>query len=367
VKFVRKVLARNRIKAARQSLSQNPSPHTYAALAKEYAMLGLNRQVRRVCEEGLVAFPANNVLVRIAERSRRLDREKRMVELKQELSEAPRPALWREMCEILLESGQLARAEEMANQWIAFQKDGESRFMLARIRARRFLADRGRELGLETAQALDDALKHLPSDPRIWHLKLDFTMKIGAWSEAKRCAARLLQLEPGTPELEGRYRTLDALAEGAPTIERALIQVERTGRFADDESDATRNQGTVQSRGGNVRPILRELAGEPDIHAAMYLRGSTILMQGPKGATAERTARAVRGILSSGRSTARRLGLGQTMQIQLEGDFGILSIAPGEMDAGAIWSRSTLGREREEMLLGLAGLNADLSDGEDDA
>ena len=128
MKFVRKVLARNRIKAARQNLSQNPSPHAYAALAKEYAMLGLNRQVRRVCEEGLTAFPGNGVLTRIAERSRRLDREKRMVELKQELSEAPRPALWREMCEILLESGQLARAEEMADQWISFQKDGESRF-----------------------------------------------------------------------------------------------------------------------------------------------------------------------------------------------------------------------------------------------
>ena len=38
MKFVRKVLARNRIKAARQSLAQNPSPHAYAALAKEYSV-----------------------------------------------------------------------------------------------------------------------------------------------------------------------------------------------------------------------------------------------------------------------------------------------------------------------------------------
>lgn len=356
MKFVRKVLARNRIRLARQQLAKNPTPHAYASLAKEYAMLGLNRQVQRVCEEGLSSFPGNNVLIRIGERARRLDREKRMVELKQELSEAPRPALWREMCEILLESGQLARAAEVANQWIGFQKDGESRLMLARIRLERFLADRGREQGLECAQALDDAVRHMPSDPRPWHLKLSFTMKVGAWAEAKRCAARLLQLEPGTPELEGRYRTLDALAEEAPPIERALIQVERTGHFADDEAE------TAGGQSGNVRPILRELASEPDIHAAMYLRGSTILMQGPKGATAERTARAVRSILSSGRSTARRLGLGQTLQIQLEGDFGILSIAPGEMDAGAIWSRGMLGREREEMLMGLAGLNADLNE-----
>ena len=106
------------------------------------------------------------------------------------------------------------------------------------------------------------------------------------------------------------------------------------------------------------------LAADPSVHAAMYIRGSTVLIQGPRGATAERTARAVRTILSSGRGTARKLGLGQIFHIVLEGGFGTLSIAPGEVDAGAIWSQGDLGRQREEILMGLAGLNADLSEAE---
>jgi len=97
------------------------------------------------------------------------------------------------------------------------------------------------------------------------------------------------------------------------------------------------------------------------VRAALYVRGATVLMQGPKGATAERMARGVRAILSSGRATTRRLGLGRVDEIQLEGDFGTLSIAPGEADAGAVWTEGALGRERREALLGLAGLNADLA------
>ena len=40
----------------------------------------------------------------------------------------------------------------------------------------------------------------------------------------------------------------------------------------------------------------------------------------------------MRSILSSGLNTSRRLGLGQALKIQLEGDFGRVSIAPGTQD-----------------------------------
>ena len=39
MKFVRKVLARNRLKAARQALARDPSPRTYAALAKDVKVM----------------------------------------------------------------------------------------------------------------------------------------------------------------------------------------------------------------------------------------------------------------------------------------------------------------------------------------
>ncbi len=260
------------------------------------------------------------------------------------------------MCEILLESGWLARAEETAGKWIDFKDDGEARLVLARVRLERFLADRGREQGFAALQAIDEAEQRLPGDVRPLKLQLKFVLKIGAWLDARQCISRLLQLEPGSAQLESRFRALESMEEGAPSIERALLRVESTGQFAEEAEPQSSGRA-----GADVRPVLRELAADPDIHAALYVRGSTVLIQGPKGATAERTARAVRTNLSSGRATTRRHGLGQIFHVQLEGGFGTLSIAPGERDAGAIWSRGALGREREEVLLGLAGVNADLS------
>jgi hypothetical protein len=164
----------------------------------------------------------------------------------------------------------------------------------------------------------------------------------------------MLKLEPGVLEIEGRYRTLNTQLEGAPSIERALVEVERTGRFAGEGESLT-----TRATSGSVVSILHELVADKDIEAALYLRGATALVQGPKGATAERTARAFQSMLASSRSAGRRLGLGQVFQINLEGSFGMLSIAPGEQDAGAILSSGPLGRAREEALLSLAGLNAE--------
>ena len=257
MKLVRRVLSRNRIKAARQTLAEDASPRTYAALAKEYAMIGSTQEVRRVCQEGLKAFPGNAELSRMVERASRLEREERYAELKRELEQAPRPALWREMCQIMIESGRLKRAEEIADRWIESKDDLDSRLMLARVRHERFLADRARAQGQSAAKALDDAIKLGPADSRTWRLKLEFLMKVGAWKDARQVVAQLLQLEPGSPDLEGRFRTLDARADESPSLERALLEVERTGRLADDEQ----RSGTVA--GSAVRPILRRLASEP--------------------------------------------------------------------------------------------------------
>ena len=336
-------------------LAEAPSPRTFAALAKEFARFGRTRDVLSVCEEGLAVFPGNALLSRLAESTRRMECEERIVQLRRLLSESPRPALWAEMCEILLELGRLTRAEETACQWLEAADDDEARLMLARIRVERFVADRGRELGEAANDALGVACEAMTEDLRPFRLRLTFLMKIGAWKDALETARHLLQLDPGAPELEGRYRSLEDRAAGAPTIERAIFEIERTGRFAEEEAETSKPLSTAQ-----VRPVLRELAKADDVNAALYVRGSTVLIQGPKGATAERISRAVRAILSSGQSTTRRLGLGRIFQVQLEGEFGQLTIAPSDMDAGAIWSKGALGGAREETLLGLAGLNADL-------
>jgi tetratricopeptide (TPR) repeat protein len=354
MKFLKKVLGRGRIRSARKLIATDPSPRSYAALAQEYARLGLPREALSVCEEGLASFSGNTLLSRLANRARRMEREDRIAKLKRSLAEAPGPGLWSEMCELLLELGQIARAEETAREWIDATDDPDAHLMLARVRVDRFFADRGRGLGLAAAATLEEALQRQPESAGALRLQLNFLTRIGAWKEARAVAGRLLQVEPGAADLEGRFRTLDERAAGAPSIERALLEVERTGRLVDEVEEGC-STGQL-----NIRPVLRELAADPDIHAALYVRGSTVLIQGPKGATAERIARAVRSILSSSSTTTRKLGLGQIFQVELEGDFGKLAVAPGGIDAGALWSQGPLGRKREETLLGLAGINVDL-------
>jgi tetratricopeptide (TPR) repeat protein len=358
MKLLDRILSYGRIRRARRAIAVDPTPRNYLALAQQYALANRRTEAQRICTEGLGAFPENVQLARYLQRTRRTEREARLAELHQELALAPRAPLWRELCEILIESDELTRAEEELNRWLASGDHPEAHYLLGRVLLARFYADRGRTQGRAALAALDQAIARLPNDLRPLRAKLDFLTRIGAWGEARDCAARCLSVEPGTLELEGRYRTLSARAEGAPSIERALFEVERSGRLAGEASG-----DGVRASSGSVQGLLRELAGQPDVQAALYVRGATALVQGPKGATAERTARTVQSILSASRSTGRRLGLGQVFQIQLEGSFGTLSIAPGEQDAGALLCNGPLGRAREEILLGMAGLNASTAGG----
>lgn len=359
--MMRKLKARGRLKSARQRVAQDPSPRTYAELAQEYALLGFTRDVFRVCQEGLELFPGNSQLVRLQQRAKRLEREERMGELREELAEAPRPALWAEMCEILLEAGRFARADEVAQEWLRASGDDESRLMVARIAYESFLSVRGRDQGRRALAAMQRAAESMESDVRPRKMLLEFFSRIGAWRDAQNMASELLQLAPGDPELEARFRRLQPMSEKAPVVEHALVEVENSGVFADEGDGAP---VPVAAPSVNVRPVLEGLAEERDVEAAMYARGSTVLVKGLKGATADRFARAVRTVLSSGRTTGRKLGLGQVLHVRLEGEFGTLGIAPGDLDAGALWLRGPLRREREEALMSLAGLNAETGEAE---
>lgn len=352
--FINRLFAFGRLRRSKRALAADRTPRNYLALAQQYAQVGRTSEAQGVCVEGLRAFPENLQLSRYHQRTKRAEREARLAVLHRELTEAPRAPLWRELCEILIDSDELARAQDELTRWLEKDSDPEAFYLLARVLLARFYADRGREQGRAALASMDQAIQHLPDDLRPLRIKLDFLTRIGAWKEACDCAARCLSVEPGTLELEGRYRALSARVEGAPTFERALHEVERTGRLSGEGDDHARRAPV-----GSVQSLLRELAAQPDVQAALYVRGATALVQGPKGATAERTARSVQTILSSSRSAARRLGLGQVFQIQLEGSFGTLTIAPGEQDAGALLCSGPLGRLREEALLGMAGLNAE--------
>lgn len=329
--------------------------------------MGAMAEVQRVCEEALALHPGHAELGRLHERARALASEERTRALMRELREAPRPALYRELAELLLAMGRVERAEEIAAEWFERHGDGVAQLLRGQARFQRFLADRRREDGRLAYDLAEAAEKLLLRDERPLRLKLHLCSAIGAWRDARRVVSQLLEQRPGDAELEARFRSLNALAEAAPSIDAGLREVERSGRLASEEHGARRP--SVGAPGRSIRPLLKELAAGPQVQAAIFERGATALVQGPKGATAERTARAVREIVQKSRATSRRLGAGLPQSIELEGDFGSVLIAPDESGSAALWTtRASISDAQRQALLELIGSGVgDSSELEQDA
>lgn len=348
--FTRKLLSLSRIKKARKHLAADPSIANYLALANEHARRDEMDDAARVCEEGLTVYAGNSELQRLATRVRQLSLEDRTRQLSRELREAPRPALYKELAEVHLEAGRLERAEETAAEWFKASKDGEAQLICAQARLERFFTDRRREDGQVAVQMLDSAEELLARDSRPLRLRLSLTLRLGVYEASRVLVSRLLELEPGDQALEARFRSLSSMQGGPADIEQALREVERTGALVDDNQD---HVAAPNSR--SIRPRLKELAGHPGVNAVLFERGSTALVQGPKGPTAERTARCVRDVVQQSRTAARRLGLGQAFEIVAEGDFGCLLVVPDEIGSASMWFEGSAGDWHRRSLRELMG------------
>ncbi len=356
--LVNRFLRKGRVRSAKRRLGASPTPKNYAELARECVQAGDMSSAVKICEEGLDQFPGNQELLRLLERTNELYREDHIRGLQRELRDAPRPGVWRELCRVLIQAGRVDRAEEVAEQWYRETRDGEARLSCAEARVERFFSDRRREDGLVAYRFLEETQSLLPRDPRPQRLFLQLTSRVGAWKDARRFAAQLLELVPGDPVLESRFRTLMSLAGHAPTFEQALREVERTGRLADEDPEGPESARPHAPETGSIRPLLQRMVAAEGVAAAIYLRGGTALVQGPKGATAERTARGVREVIARSQSASRRLGLGQPTELRLEGDFGTLLLSPGESGAAAMWTTTRSPSERDKALLrDLAGVD----------
>ena len=362
--LLQRILSGSRLKDARKRLAGDPSARNYLALAQEHARLGEMAEVARVCGEALELLGAHSELQRLCDRARALLIEKRTRALTRELRDAPRPGIYKELSELLMQSGRIERAEEVAFEWFTATGEGNAQLQRAQARHARYLADRSREDGRLNYELLESDEKLLPRDARPLRERIDLVCAVAAWRDARKTVSQLLELTPGDSGLEARFRTYNGLADAAPTFDAALREVERTGTLALE----ARAHGSPAVGGSKIRPTLQMLAAQPGVQAAMFERGATALVQGPKGATAERTARAVREIATKSRTTARRLGLGATLEIELEGAFGSVLIAPGEQGSAALWTNQSGVSERfRSTLLELAGAAAPANDEEDAA
>lgn len=343
--FLKRFLSHGRVRVAARRLADDPSAKNYADMAHECAVHGELAEGLRLATEGLKIHPHDAELKRVHERVQQLSTEGRVRELQAALKAGPRPAVWSELCQLLLESGRVARAEDVAVEWYQATKSPEAQYWRASSRAARFFADKRRDDGRLAFDLITAAEEMLPGDARPHRLRLQLASRCGAWTEARRAIARLLELQPGDPALEARFRTVVALAEKSRTVDQALREVEKTGRLVDEEPVEDRQRAS-----GDVRPLLQSLAREQGVRAVFYVRGATALVQGPKGPTADRMARGVREVVSSCRSAARRLGLGQAGEVTLEGGFGTLHMRPEELATAAVWCSGEISRQHVDGL-----------------
>lgn len=342
--------AKKRLRDASKALGKDASAENYVALAREYIVAGQTRDVIRICDEGLAAYPGHSELERLAQRARQLYQEDRIRELSLELEAAPRPALYREYCELLLEGGRVQRALEAAERWRAQSEDPEALYYVAAAHAELFFDGRRSADGLEAYELATRAARGLPQDRRPPRLQFEIARRCGAWEEARRALARLLELMPGNPALESRFRSVLANCAHAKPLARALHDVERSGQFVDDAPEHAE-----AAEPDDIRALLKELATPGDVRAAVFLRGGTGLVQGAQGATAERTARAVREALQASRTAARRMALGRPLRIEAEGAFGSLLISPGDLGTAAVWTKGAVGHATRMRVAQLSG------------
>ncbi len=329
--------AKKRVRAAARALGKDASAENYVSLAREHIVAGQTREVLRVCQEGLTAFPGQVELERLAQRARQIYQEERLRELSAELEAAPRAALHREYCDLLLEGGRVQRALEAAERWRSQTDEPEALYYLAAAHAELFFDGRRSADGLEAYELAARAAKGMPQDRRAPRLQFEIARRCGAWEEARRALARLLELMPGNPALESRFRSVLANCAHAKPLARALHEVERSGKFVDDlPEDAN------AAEPDDVRALLKELTGPAEVRAAVFFRGGTGLVQGAQGATAERTARAIREVIQVSRSAARRMALGRPLRIEAEGAFGSLLVSPGDLGNVGVWTKGAV-------------------------
>lgn len=353
--FLGKLVSKNRIRKAARELAGEPNSKNYVSLAREYVISGNADEVLRVCTEGLQMFPDDAELRRLGDRARQLQLDKRVRSLQEQLGISPRPAIWRELSEVLLQSGRLDRAEQVATQWYEATNDGEALYSLSRCFAERFFSDRRSKDGMSAYEMAEHAKAQMADQTGPMQLQFQLASRCGAWTEARAAIAKLLELRPGDPTLEANFRYVLAMAgntqDQSQSLEMCMRRVESSGRFVDDARSAPRDTANVA-----VRPMLQELSADSEVKAAIYLRGGTALVQGPRGATAERTARSVREIVQASRNAARRLGLGQTQEVHMEGSFGALLVAPNDQASCAVWCENSIKREHEDLLKKLTGM-----------
>ncbi|MDA0947057.1 MAG: hypothetical protein O2799_00980 [Planctomycetota bacterium] len=337
-------------RGAARRVAEDPSAQNYLALAQESVQRGEPARVEAVCHEALALHPDHPALKSMLARATRMRLDERARQLQAELAEAPRPALWRELVEIELGAGRFGRAEALAARWQETAPSAQAQAHRARAALHTFResalpadAQRAWDLaGLAAEESRGDGMAH--------EVCAELARMVGAHAAERAALARLIEAQPGQPELEARYREALACVGGPASFSAALEAVTRGGVVTPLSSSYSQEREVEAATLAGVRPRLKELLAGSQAAFASFHRGGTALVQGATGPTADRTARGVRDLVRAGRDGARRLGLGPVRGIRVLGAHGDLAVRSSSRTAAAAWGREPLGsRELTEL------------------
>lgn len=313
------------------------TPEAAARRVRKVSVAGDPAAALELCRDALDRFPGDHTLQRLLVSVRQAERRARVARLTDELEKEPNPQAFRELCELMLKRGEAAATLEYVGRWRQIDDSGEPLYFEAAAFGELYFGNHLSRDGMRAFQLAAEAGKLRRDDPRPFRLQFEIARRCGAWEDARIALARLLDIMPGNRLIEGRFRGVMANCASSRSLSKALADVERTGRFLGDEIDAG---GGLDRE--SIRPGLLELAGRDDVHVAFFLRGNTALVQGAQGTTADRSARAVRDVLSATRSSSRKLQLGAPKELRCEGSGGSLFLKTAEGGTAAVWAARSL-------------------------
>lgn len=304
----------------------NPSPSTFVDLAQVYINLGWHAHTMRVAEEGLLLFPRSDELRKVQKfASKNLQRE-RVQELRDKITKAPAPKLYRELAEVYIEMGDQGSASGICQECIRrFPDDVETHLLIAEERVKSFYRSLSAADGREAVSCLLKVLE-IDQGNRKAHKRLaEVYFRIGAGRHAREHLDFLLERYPNDDDVQALDREIREGNGGSQDVAHGLEAVQKKGALQNAAPVASEAPAAEDAIEG-IREGLARLVSLNGVLKAAYIRGSKALVKGEIRDGRDPFLKTVRVVAKASQRASRRMDLGNFNKGIVAGNFGYICI-----------------------------------------
>lgn len=324
-----------------QRAREQPSPSTFVDLGQVFINLDLPAKAAQAADDGLSLFPDSVELRQLGEFARRSQRKARIRDLQARLLRSVSPRLYRELAQMHLELGDVRAVESLCNDWSRrFPDDVGPWLMLGQTRLQAFYRDLAAREGQAAVRCLQRAVDIDASNHEAHRLLGEFLFRVGAVEQARAHLDCLQTLCGDDPEVQQLLRQASAgssalpskpVAEGrvvanGPDLDLLLTRIESTGALPNPAQPWQRPGRPGNEALAQVRAGLAQLAEQPLVRKAAYIKGSRALVKGEVRDSRDPFLRIVRVVARAAQRFARRIDVGNANKAVLRGPFGLICI-----------------------------------------